>query len=85
MTPPLGGSNPISGKALNHPNPSPQKVGVCTGGWGAMSVLGLIHPQPNHVLRRVSPFGGMTLCAVHDLASRVYIRYTASDFCANGG
>lgn len=80
-----GGSEGLSDKALIHLHSSPQKVGVFTGGWEALSGFGLIHPQSNHVLRRVSPFGGMTLFAVNDPTSRVHIRHTASQLSGQGG
>lgn len=80
-----GGSEPLLDMPLIHPSSSPQKVVYFTGGWEALSGLGLIHPQSNHVLRRVSPFGGMTLFAVNDPASRVYIRHTASQLSGQGG
>ena len=85
MTTSAGGWKVRSVLGLIHLHPSPQKVCVLTGGWEALSGLGLIHPQSNHVLRRVSPFGGMTLFAVNHPTSPVRIRHTASQLFEQGG
>ena len=81
----LGGSKSISDKDLIHIHSSHQNVAVFTGGWEALPRLSLIHLQSNHVLRRVSPLGGMTLFAVYDQASCVHIRHTASQSLEQGG
>lgn len=85
MSAQLRGSEPLLDMPLIHHYSSPQKVVVFTGGLETLSGLGLIHPQSNHVLRRVSPFGGMTLFAVNDPASRVHVRHTACQLSEQGG
>lgn len=84
MTPLPGGCHPIPTTGLIQSVSSLRQRQCSTGGWKPFARVGLIHPQLNHVLRRVSPFGGMTLFAVY-IPHCAYNRHTASDFVCAGG
>lgn len=84
MNPLSGGCHRISVKGSIQSDSSLHQKHCSTGGWDPFALLGLIHPQFNNVLRRVSPFGGMTLFAVN-APHCAYKKHTASDFLCTGG